>query len=156
MHWLIDGHNLIGQLPDLQLSDPNDEAKLLEHLIRFRARTGDKITVIFDPGGGYQPGRKLKQGGVTVQFAPSGKTADQLIVKRLRRTKNQQSVRVVSSDRAVQTAARLAGVQAVKAADFSRHLLGSSSNANSDPGCQPDVNLSTNEIDEWLDLFNQQ
>lgn len=156
MHWLIDGHNLIGQLPGLQLSDPDDEEKLLEHLIRYRARTKDKITVIFDPGGGYQPGRKLKRGGVNVQFAPSGKTADQVIVNRLRRVKDQQSVRVVSSDRAVQTAARLAGVQAITAQDFSRQLLSSLGGTSSDPGSQADVTLSANEIDEWLDLFNQQ
>jgi predicted RNA-binding protein with PIN domain len=156
MHWLIDGHNLIGQLPGLQLSDPDDEEKLLEYLIRFRARTRDKITVFFDPGGSYQSGHKRKHGGITVQFAPSGKTADQLIVNRLRRVKNQQAVRVVSSDQAVQTAARLAGVQAVKAADFGRQLLGGSGGVSSDPGSQPDVNLSANEINEWLDLFNQQ
>jgi predicted RNA-binding protein with PIN domain len=157
MHWLIDGHNLIGQLPGLHLSDPDDEQKLLEYLIRFRARTGDKITVFFDPGGGYQSGHKLKHGSVAVQFAPSGKTADQLIVGRLRRIKNQQAVRVVSSDRAVQTAARLAGVQTVKATDFGRRLLGGpGSSSSSDPGSQADVSLSANEIDEWLDLFNQQ
>ena len=37
--YLIDGHNLIGQLPDLSLTDPDDEAKLVQKLTGFpRAR----------------------------------------------------------------------------------------------------------------------
>ena len=48
MQWLIDGHNLIGQMPNLRLDDPDDEAKLLQYLRNFRARTGHRITVVFD------------------------------------------------------------------------------------------------------------
>ena len=32
MLYLIDGHNLIGQMPGLSLDDPHDEAKLVERL----------------------------------------------------------------------------------------------------------------------------
>lgn len=63
MHWLVDGHNLIGQMPNLRLSDTNDEAQLLEYLRRYRARTGHRLTVIFDAGQTYQPAEKKKAGG---------------------------------------------------------------------------------------------
>jgi len=55
MEWLIDGHNVIGQMPDIGLDDPDDEQKLLWRLRRYRARTGRRIVVVFDPGGAYHP-----------------------------------------------------------------------------------------------------
>jgi S-adenosylhomocysteine hydrolase len=32
MPYMIDGHNLIGKLPDISLDDPNDEALLVQKL----------------------------------------------------------------------------------------------------------------------------
>ncbi len=158
MQWLIDGHNLIGQMPNLQLDDPHDEEKLLEHLRRYRAKTGHRLTVIFDPGQGYRSGQTKKQGGLTVQFAPSGKTADQIIAQRLRKIKDPQSLIVVSSDRAVRQAAQQARVRTLTSKEFIRQLTQGSPTASpeSDEGNRADVTLSPDEIDEWLKLFNQQ
>jgi predicted RNA-binding protein with PIN domain len=154
MHWLVDGHNLIGQMPGLRLDDPNDEEKLLEQLRRYRARTGHRITVIFDSGAVYQPGSTKKMGGITVTFAPPGKTADQLIKQRVRRVKNPQAVMVVTSDRAVQQAASQAGVRTLSAGEFASQLQGGSgATSGADPGAKSDVRLSADEIDEWLDIF---
>ena len=55
MPFLIDGHNVIAALPDIDLEDPHDEAKLV---LKLRAWTGQarrKAIVIFDGGipGGY-------------------------------------------------------------------------------------------------------
>lgn len=156
MQWLIDGHNLIGHMPGLRLDDPHDEEKLLQHLRRYRARTGHQIRVVFDAGPAYRPAQTKKQGGITVQFAPSGKTADQIIMRHLRNVKNAQAVMVVSSDRAVQQAAHHAGVRILNAGEFARQLLsGGTSLQGHDEGSQADVNLSPDEVDEWLDFFNQ-
>jgi predicted RNA-binding protein with PIN domain len=133
MRWLIDGHNLIGQIPNLRLDDPNDEEKLLEHLRRYRAKTGHAITVVFDAGCGYRPASTKKQGGITVQFAPTGKTADQIIMGRLRRVKNPQAVMVVSSDRAVQQAARQAQVRVLNSGAFAAQLIPNTHTRNSYP-----------------------
>lgn len=156
MHWLIDGHNLIGHMPNLRLDDPHDEEKLLTHLRSFRARTGHRLTVIFDAGLGYRPAQTRKQGGITVQFAPAGKTADQLLARRIRRLPNPQAVTVVTSDRAVQQAARHAGARVQESADFARQLLQNpAAPAITDQGAQAEVNLSPEEIDDWLTLFDQ-
>ena len=84
MPFLIDGHNLIGRLPDLHLDDPDDEAKLVARLRTFCARTGKRVTVVFDYGlpGGYS--RELSGGGVEVVFAPAGRTADGILGERVR------------------------------------------------------------------------
>ena len=157
MRWLIDGHNLIGQMPNLRLDDPNDEDKLLEYLRRFRAKTGHQVTVIFDAGQSYQPAQTQKRGGLTIQFAPHGKTADQIIIRRLRRIKNPQEVGLVSSDRAVQQAARQARVRVLPADEFAQQLLQSTgaTESSDDEGSRADVQLSSAEVDEWLAFFEQ-
>lgn len=152
MHWLIDGHNLIGQMPNLHLDDPHDEDKLLQYLRRYRARTGHPITVVFDAGYSYRSAQTQKQGGITIQFAPSGRTADQILMHRIRRIKNPQAYMVVTSDRAVQQAAVQAGVRTLSSGEFAQQLL---SSPKPEADSQIDVQLSPDEVEEWLDLFNQ-
>jgi len=142
-------------MPHLHLDDPNDEEKLLQHLRRYRAKTGHSITVIFDPGHSYQPGQTKKEGGITIQFAPPGKTADQLIIRRIRKVKNPQAVIVVTSDRAVQEAARQARIRVIEAGAFAQQLLPMPPAQAEDEGQQADINLSPDEVDEWLALFKQ-
>ncbi len=157
MQWLIDGHNLIGQMPNLRLDDPNDETKLVEYLRSYRARTGHRVTVVFDAGQGYRPAEIKKSGGVTVQFASPGQTADQVIARHIRRVKNPQEVIVVSSDREVQQAARQARVRVMTAREFAQQLLQESPAAvEADRGSQTEVKLSADEVDEWLKLFKKQ
>ncbi len=155
MNWLIDGHNLIGHMPNLRLDDPHDEEKLVDYLLRYRAKTGHAITVMFDAGAGHRPGGTQKRGGLTIQYAPSGQTADQLIAHRLRQIKNPQAWRVVSSDKTVQRAAQFAGVRSLPAREFAAQLLGGNATTGADPGDQPDVRLSPDEIEAWLDIFGQ-
>ena len=83
-------------------------------------------------------------------------------MRRLRRVKNPQALMVVSSDRAVQQAARQARVRVLNARDFIRQLLqnstastGDDASLGDDEGNQADISLSPDEVDEWLDLFNQ-
>jgi predicted RNA-binding protein with PIN domain len=156
VQWLIDGHNLIGQMPNLRLDDPNDEEKLMEYLRRYCARTRHRLTVIFDAGPGYRPAETKKQGAVTVQFARQGQTADQIIKQRLDRVKNPQEVIVVTSDRAVQRAAQQARVRTLTSPEFAQRLLSTlSTPAEADLGSQAEVKLSADEVDEWLKLFNK-
>jgi uncharacterized protein len=157
MQWLIDGHNLIGQMPNLRLNDPNDEEKLIEYLQHYRARTRQQVTVIFDAGPSYRAAETKKLAGLTVQFVSSGQTADQVIMQRLRRVKNPQEWMVVTSDRAVQQAARQARVRVLTSREFAQQLLQAApGGSEEDPGSQAEVKLSPDEIDEWLTFFNNQ
>jgi predicted RNA-binding protein with PIN domain len=82
MPLLIDGHNLIGQLPDLSLSDPRDEVKLVARLQAYAARSGRRITVVFDPGPQAVPPalqRRSRHGYVEVIYADPGQKADDVI-----------------------------------------------------------------------------
>lgn len=47
MPYLIDGHNLIGKVPNLRQDDPEDEKQLVELLQEFCQRTGKYKEVDF-------------------------------------------------------------------------------------------------------------
>ena len=122
MPYLIDGHNLIGQTPGLSLADPDDEQQLIERLRAYLVRINKKGTVFFDkglPGGA----RRWSNPVLEVRFAPHPKTADTLIVARLRAAHNPRELIVVSGDREVGDAARQAGARVIKSADFARVML---------------------------------
>ncbi len=152
MHVLIDGHNLIGKLPDISLSDRDDETKLLRRIQQYRARTGRRVTVFFDSGMVYKPGSRRKVGGITIRYAPHGVTADTLIINQLRRERNPKEVLVVTSDRAIQRAARLARVEVVSSSAFAQTL----SDIQSPPdSTEPEPTLSPDEIENWLSIFGE-
>ncbi len=152
MHVLIDGHNLIGKLPDISLADRDDETKLLRRVQQYRARTGRRITVFFDGGVVYKPGSTRKLGGITIRYAPHGITADTLIVTQLRRERNPKEVLVVSSDRAIRHAARLAGVNIMSSDEFARTLAELRTSTTADAN---DLPLPPEEVDEWLSIFGE-
>ena len=122
MPYLIDGHNLIANLPDIQLEDPDDEARLIERLTSFCAKVDKDATVYFDRSAlGLQDPVRL--GRVTARFVSAPQTADQAIASHLRHLGREASNwTVVSSDRAVQRAGKHAGAQILGSRDFVRLL----------------------------------
>jgi len=122
MPYLIDGHNLIGQMPELSLDDPDDERKLIELLRAYLVRVDKKGVVIFDqglPGGAG----KWSNNVLEVRFAPRPKTADDLIRDRLKKERNPRGLVVVSADREITDAARRAGAAVRLPVEFSRQML---------------------------------
>src|SRR5687768_975828 len=102
MRYLVDGHNLIAHLPDIDLADPDDEVKLVLKLRQFAARSKKKITVVFDGGlpGGIS--HELSTSNVSVKFASAaGMSADRIMLNTIYKTKNPNLLTVVSSDREI-------------------------------------------------------
>lgn len=123
MPFLIDGHNLIAQLPDLHLSDPDDEWQLVTRLRAYLWRVRKTGTVVFDGG---QPGRGRTGWGnsvLSVRFAVVGQSADDVLLHLLAQEQNPRGWIVVSGDHAVQQAARRVGAQVRTATTFAQHLL---------------------------------
>ncbi|HIP97216.1 MAG TPA: hypothetical protein EYH32_08400 [Anaerolineae bacterium] len=149
MSLLIDGHNLIAKLPGISLDDPHDEAKLVERLRSYRARTGKRIVVVFDGGVPAGWSADLSCGGITVIFASPGRTADRIIVERIRRDRNPRGLVVVSSDHEVTAAAVERGARVMSAESFAAMLSAPPPAA----GDRADVKLSPAEVEEWLSIF---
>ena len=103
MPLLIDGHNLIGKLGDLSLSDPNDERKLVARVRAYAEKTGKRIAIVFDPAP-YErhaqliPSKSQHGANLSVVFADAGVKADAIIRERVGTTKDKQGLIVVTSD----------------------------------------------------------
>ena len=152
MPYLIDGHNLIASLPDIDLADPHDEAKLVTKLRGFVAKTRKRCTVVFDGGipGGYSA---MSNKSVEVIFAAAQHSnADRVLKLRIMRATDRQSWTVVSSDEAVLDKARAYKLKWLTAAEFAEKLAGDEPEVDA-PGEEIDVALSEAEVDAWMNLF---
>jgi predicted RNA-binding protein with PIN domain len=149
---LIDGHNLIGRLPDISLEDPDDEAQLVSRLQGYAARTGKWVTVVFDRGMPGGRSRVLSGGRVEAVFAPTGRKADRVLMERIRRSRDPRGLIVVTSDREVIAAAQNRGARVVRAEAFVGELEASPTLR---VARKADVHLSSDEVDEWLKLFDE-
>lgn len=147
MPFLIDGHNLIGQMPGLRLDDPDDEQQLIELLRAYLARARKTGTVIFDRGLPGGAGR-WSTAALEVKFVPRPKTADEVIAERLRKARNPNGLIVVTSDAEVARVARQTGAQVRESAAFAREVL----TLPAAPA-KKETGLSAAEVEEWERLF---
>lgn len=159
MPYLIDGHNLIGQLPDLSLTDEHDEVKLFLKLVSFTARTKKRVTVVFDRG---LPGGKsrLSNGMIEVIFAPQGGSADAIMKQRIGDARDPGQWIVVSNDNAVLSAARVRGMRTLRSVEFAPLLLPSPASKipareKHKTGETMDVHVPKAEVEEWLRVFEE-
>lgn len=121
--YIIDGHNLIGVLPDLDLSQPDDEAQLLARLRGYRAATGGRPMIVFFDSGDL-PARLQDPSspGVQVRFSAPGQTADDAIVAYLRGRSQPGQYAVVTNDAELGWRVREAGASVLRASDFAAKL----------------------------------
>jgi len=150
---LIDGHNLIPHLPGLSLSDADDEVQLIQRLQDYARLRRVSIEVYFDRAAPAQAGvRKFPQ--MQAHFVRSGITADEAIMARLKSLgKRAKNVRVVSSDRQVQQAARAAHANVIDSGQFAAEWGQLTSEK---PALNPrDRLLSEEEVRAWEQLFRQ-
>jgi predicted RNA-binding protein with PIN domain len=151
--YLIDGHNLIAQMPGLSLADPDDEARLVLRLRQYAARKRQKITVVFDhgiPGGGSSA---LSTGPVKVIFAGSHTNADRVIQERIREAKTPTNIKVVSSDGEIRRAAEARRAEVITSQEFAQML-------EKPPPREPrherdNIKLSRDEVKEWMRVFKK-
>ena len=131
MTYIIDGHNLIGVMPDIKLGDPDDEVRLLERLRLYRStREGHSILAFFD-GSDLPPNpaqvlgsrsHRLSSPGVEVRFSQPGETADDAIIAFLQSQTQPGQYAVITNDTELAGRARAAGASALRASDFAPRL----------------------------------
>ncbi len=139
--FLIDGHNLIGRLPDVDLGQPDDEAQLLQRLHAYRVRNGyPQLVVFFDSGMLPGTGSTPPAYGMEVHFAPPHLKADDEIVAYLRAQPEPGQFTVVTSDRELAARSRALGANVKPADDFARSLANPrrpAARPREEPGPQP-------------------
>ncbi len=168
---LVDGHNLIGQLEDLSLDDPHDEAKLAMAIRSYCMRSRSKATVIFDNGLPGGVSKQLSNSNVTVIFAPPGVQADSLLMRRARDVlKSPEPLLMVTSDRRILRLAFAYGIETLSSAEFAiligfRPVEAEPQQTQSQPSAEPRVTfvyekdpnpvVTAKEVDYWLPIFER-
>jgi uncharacterized protein len=152
MHWMIDGHNLIPNVPGISLHDLDDEAALIEWLSVYTRRTQDEIELFFDKGNtGSQKPRCINR--IRVTFVPSNRTADQAIIERLNELGGRAAdYTVVSSDHVVQVNARAARAKVMESNAFVQRVqekLSRETSTDTEKKGIPD-----DELQWWVDFFD--
>ncbi len=129
MAYIIDGHNLIGILPDISLSQPDDEARLMARLLSYRARGAGDMIVFFDGNPlstaaepGKRPPSMPSWPGMAVHYAPAGKSADDAIVDFLRAAHQPGQYAVVTNDQGLIARVRSLGASVLPASEFSSQM----------------------------------
>lgn len=157
MRYLIDGHNLIAQLPDINIEDDHDEAELVIKLRGFCVRTRKQVTVVFDGGlpGGFSP--TLSNSTVTVKFASAERmTADQVLLGMIRKLKNPKGYTLVSSDQEILDAALAVGMPILRIPQFIALLKPPSpqdAKTRRAEAAKNNPQMSASEVEEWLKIF---
>jgi predicted RNA-binding protein with PIN domain len=150
---IIDGHNLIAQLPGISLADPEDEEKLIKLLKEYCRIRRKTVEVYFDRAPAGYAGKE-KHGLVRAIFVTSGSTADEAIMARLKKLgKRAKNVRVVSSDRQVQQAARAVHATVISSEDFVAEWQSLvAEEPDVDPRNKP---LTEDEVNAWENIFKK-
>ena len=157
MPLIIDGHNLIPKVPGINLSDLDDEMRLVEILQDYaRLKRRGRIDVFFDRAPSGHP-RSRKFGSVSVVFAKPGKTADYEIEVRLAQLgKSARNWIVISSDQRVRRAARAVGAEDMSSEVFANEIQQVLSQRNAANEMAEDKILNPDEIEMWMEMFKEQ
>jgi predicted RNA-binding protein with PIN domain len=155
MPYLIDGHNLIGAMPQISLDDPDDEQALIVLLQAFCQRSQRKAMVYFDrrAPGSRDPGAG---GRLTVHFVQPPRTADEAIAAHLGHLGGRaHNWIVISSDRQVQLAARHAGARVMSSQDFGRLLRPEGGSTADLDDIKPEGIDDPDDLARWEQLFRK-
>ena len=123
-------------------------------LLLFFQNKKSVYKIIYDGQSGII-GSKNEFKGQDIQFSKNPQSADQKILSFLKIQKNPSIWTIISSDRELTGRARNLGVNVVSSEDFIFKLMKSKRQMNDDSK-KSNPNLSKNEINDWLDLFNNQ
>lgn len=154
MPYLIDGHNLIPYIPGLSLKDLDDEIALIKVLQSFASQRKTRVEVYFDLAPAARAGSQ-SFGKVKAHFIRQGTTADIAMIQRLARLgKDAKNWTVVTSDREILVEAKSAHSQILTSAEFASGLKSVLSGLSGESDKKDAPEVSSGEVDYWLDQFN--
>lgn len=118
LHYLLDGYNIIPQIPDLAIQRLEEQRYRFVRMIEVSSPQGslrNEVTVVFD-------GRPDVIGGMRSSVAKiifsRGESADNKIKKIVTRSSNKKNIVVVTDDRDIQYSVRAMGAKVIGVQEF--------------------------------------
>ncbi len=106
----------------------------------------------------YGPPHVPTYSDVRAGCAGQGQAADRLVLNRVKKAHNPREMTVVTSDRELAGKARAAGALVMTAEEFMEAMQPAPQTPDADEleaQTRANVRLSTDEVEEWLDLFTR-
>jgi predicted RNA-binding protein with PIN domain len=154
MPYIVDGHNLIPRIPNISLSDLDDEIKLIQILQQYANQRRSRIEVYFDKAPAAKA-RVEEHGSVQAHFIQKESTADLAIKTRIRDLgKKAKNWTVVSSDRDIQAEARSYRCRIMRSSDFARELFPAPPPEPIQEEKESDPEIPPQDVNYWLDQFS--
>jgi len=155
MPYLIDGSNLIGHMPTLELRDTRSKRRLVAQLLIFQSIKKTKIILVFDgPPDPELLGKKYRRKEFTILWPDQEESADTLIKQRAQMQSDLRHLIVVSSDREIKNFAHEIGAKVLNCKEF--HMLLKTAlkeYKESQAMNKKDITLSPLEVDHWMEIF---
>ena len=146
MPYLLDGNNLIGAVRRRARPSEEDRAAFLAEIADRLRRTRARATVYFDGPAGE---RDVSLGNLAVRAA-SGESADDAIVRDVRRAADPSSMTVVTGDRELSRRARDAGARVCAPGEFFARF-----GRRGGPGADP-APAERIDVEEWARFFEDE
>jgi predicted RNA-binding protein with PIN domain len=153
--YLIDGYNLLHQFEELrrQMEYNLEGARegLLIRLSAFALAKSADVSVVFDGGRETVPPDGPWR-GIRIYFSRPPQKADPMIKKMIADRKKGEDLVIVSSDREIETYARLCGVKVETSKAFA---IAMQKNPSTEMERKINHTLSEREVEEWMTLFRK-
>jgi predicted RNA-binding protein with PIN domain len=122
MHLIIDGYNLLHNIPELALAEAKGQgrAALLKALKLYRAKRRHRVTVVFD-GGPQGEASRGSESGVPVIYSGAGECADEVIAKLAARYGPR--ITVITDDRELARRCQAKGSEVTASWEFAPRLM---------------------------------
>lgn len=151
MPWLIDGNNLLEQLPGRSRHDAGHRRELASRISVFCQGRRCRASLYFDgaPLEGWRG--TTHYGNLSVLHSGSGRTADEAILGVVASSRRPAELRVVTSDRSLSDMCRQMGASTASVRDF-RSLL-DRTGAGAEEGSEKPDRVGPGEVARYLELF---
>lgn len=151
MPWILDGNNILGQIPGRSRLDPSHRRELASRISRWCEARRCRASLYFDgaPLEGWRGA--IHYGPLSVLHSGGGRSADEAILQAVASSRRPGDLRVVTSDRALSERCRRMGASTSPVREF-RTLLNRSGGAAGAGSGKPD-RVTPGEVARYLEIF---
>ena len=150
MPYLVDGNNLIGAIPIIDIRDSSAREKLSHLLSQYQKKKGNSIVVVYDGPPPAGSPSELHLGRLRIVYAGPASDADSVIKNMIRDARSPDQWTVVSSDKQVYSYCRWAGAKAMRVMPFYEDIKRMLESSGESLGKQT---MRADDVDDWMAYF---
>jgi len=150
MAYIVDGNNVMGQIPGWHRDKSKSRRELLVKLAAFARFEKARVTVVFDGGADDEVPDGSAYHGVKVLYAERGSDADTRIERLVERSTDPRGLTIVTSDRHLAFLVRSTGASVIRSGEFRSRI---ERRLQSSPTPEDGEQFEVGDLDSWLRYF---